>query len=76
MRHYPTKASMPKRNGSTRAWRNTRARVLARDGHTCQQCGQPATQVDHKTPRAQGGSDHEDNLQALCGPCNLEKGNL
>ena len=30
--------------------------------------------VDHKTPRAKGGTDHIDNLQLLCGACNSLKG--
>jgi 5-methylcytosine-specific restriction endonuclease McrA len=72
MRHYPPRA--PRRNGSTRAWRTTRAQVLERDGHACQQCGAPATHADHVTPRAYGGSDDATNLQALCADCNLKKG--
>jgi 5-methylcytosine-specific restriction protein A len=62
------------RNGSTRQWRNTRARVLFRDGWTCQQCGAPATHVDHVVPVLFGGTDHERNLQALCARCNISKG--
>ena len=30
--------------------------------------------MDHKTPRAKGGTDHLDNLQLLCGACNSMKG--
>lgn len=30
--------------------------------------------VDHIVPRSQGGTDHEDNLQLLCGACNSTKG--
>ena len=30
--------------------------------------------VDHVVPRSQGGSDHFDNLQLLCGACNSVKG--
>ena len=29
--------------------------------------------VDHKIPRAKGGSDHMDNLWLLCRLCNLSK---
>lgn len=71
MRRYPQPTQ---RNGSTRAWRATRARVLQRDGHTCQRCGNPATHVDHDRSVLMGGSDHEHNLQALCADCNLTKG--
>ena len=30
--------------------------------------------VDHIVPKLQGGTDHEDNLQLLCGACNSTKG--
>ena len=30
--------------------------------------------LDHKTPRAKGGADTDDNLQLLCGACNSKKG--
>jgi 5-methylcytosine-specific restriction endonuclease McrA len=62
------------RNGSTRQWRNTRARVLYRDNWTCQSCGAPATHVDHVQPVLSGGTDAEANLQALGERCNLVKG--
>ena len=62
------------RNGSTRSWRQTRERVLARDGWLCRYCGEQATQVDHIVPLARGGFDHEANLAASCASCNLAKG--
>ena len=64
-----------RRDGSTREWRTTRRRILNRDDHRCQECGAPATHVDHKTTHAMGGSDDDGNLQALCADCNLTKGN-
>ena len=30
---------------------------------------------DHVVPQSQGGSDHLENLQLLCGACNSVKGN-
>ena len=31
-------------------------------------------QLDHKTPRAEGGINHISNRMLLCGPCNRIKG--
>lgn len=36
-------------------------------------CGRAATDVDHIVPRASGGSDDDDNLQALCHECHSRK---
>lgn len=54
--------------------RRTRPRILRRDGHACQWplatggvCGEPANEVDHKTPAHLGGGDDDGNLWALCG---------
>lgn len=47
--------------------------VLFRDRWTCQQCGAPASHVDHIRPVLFGGTDDESNLQALCAGCNLTK---
>lgn len=30
--------------------------------------------IDHIVPRSRGGTDHISNLQLLCGPCNMSKG--
>jgi 5-methylcytosine-specific restriction endonuclease McrA len=65
-RHQP-------RNGSTRAWRHTRAQVLARTPSWAV-CGQPAEHVGHITPLALGGTDHPSTLKPLCARHNLEKG--
>ncbi len=46
------------RNGSTRSWRSIRAGILARDGHRCQLCGGPASEVDHILPVSEGGTDN------------------
>lgn len=32
-----------------------------------------AREVDHVIPKAQGGADRLDNLQALCAPCHAAK---
>lgn len=64
--------------GSTRAWRKTRARVLQRDGHTCQLrlprvCIGTAEHVHHTHGRAITG-DNDAYLVAACAPCNLKIG--
>lgn len=60
------------------AWVKLREVILRRDGYLCQACKAkgrptPATDVDHITPKAQGGTDAQDNLQALCRPCHKDK---
>jgi 5-methylcytosine-specific restriction endonuclease McrA len=57
--------------------RITRKAVLARDGWTCQYCGdeRPALTVDHVIPRSRGGESVWENIVASCAPCNRRKGN-
>jgi len=59
--------------GYGHAWRKIRERVLTRDRRTCTSCGQPATQVDHVTPKHKGGSDDAGNLVSLCRDCHDKK---
>lgn len=63
--------------GSTRAWRTTRARVLARDGYRCRLrldvCTDRATCVHHTRGRSVTGDDPR-YLVAACAPCNLQVG--
>ena len=49
-------------------WKETRARILARDGYLCtiEGCGRPATVIDHIVSRRSGGSDADANLRSLC----------
>jgi len=61
------------RNGSTRAWRELRLKILARDANTCGYCGAEAKHVDHIIPVAHGGTDSPDNLTAACARCNQLK---
>jgi 5-methylcytosine-specific restriction endonuclease McrA len=52
-----------------------RALVFKRDGHRCVFCGSPEDlTVDHDVPKAKGGTNGLDNLQTLCEPCNVRKG--
>lgn len=60
------------------AWDKLRRRVLIRDKHLCQPCLRvqrvtPAREVDHITPKAQGGTDDESNLQSICPTCHRAK---
>lgn len=55
-----------------------RFQILKRDGYRCQLCGRSAEdgvklEVDHKTPRAKGGSNDQSNLWTLCYDCNRGK---
>jgi len=61
------------------AWDKLRARILA-DEPLCRACRArgrvtEAKHLDHITPKAQGGTDDESNLQPLCPDCHAEKSN-
>jgi 5-methylcytosine-specific restriction protein A len=75
---WPTGKNIPKSRSADAKWRKTRKLVLKRDNHRCQiryvgQCIGVATEVDHITPVAEGGTDSPSNLQASCRPCHLAK---
>lgn len=52
------------------AWDKQRKRILQRDGGICQACLPGAvhagTEVDHRIPKAEGGTDDDSNLQTIC----------
>jgi 5-methylcytosine-specific restriction protein A len=60
-------------------WRETRKRVLERDGYRCQiggpRCTVIATHVDHIVPLMVDTSRAQDmtNLRAACANCNLDR---
>ena len=54
-----------------------RHRILSRDP-LCVECERKgrvtlATEVDHRIPLAQGGTDADENLQGLCHDCHAAK---
>ena len=53
--------------------------ILATQKHHCVTCGGDLRalghHIDHIVPFSRGGTSHRENLQALCPPCNLAKGN-
>lgn len=60
------------------AWDRIRPQIMKRDNHLCQPCKRkgratPAREVDHIIPKALGGDDHPDNLEAICTPCHKVK---
>lgn len=60
------------------AWDKLRQAIMSRDMHLCQPCKRedkatPAREVDHITPKAEGGTDDAANLQAICIPCHRAK---
>lgn len=62
------------------AWQKLRAQVLKRDGGICRckHCKESgavriATEVDHIVPKAQGGTDDLENLQAINTECHARK---
>lgn len=60
------------------AWRKLRGRILMRDKHLCQPCKRAgkltqANEVDHIQPKAKGGTDEPENLQAICTACHKKK---
>lgn len=64
--------------GYGRKWERTRIRVLIRDYYLCQNCkrngiASVATEVDHKTPKSQGGTDDDENLEGICTRCHRDK---
>lgn len=57
--------------------------VLERDNYKCRVCGRsPASEhgvklhIDHVIPWSKGGETLPENLQTLCGECNIGKSNL
>lgn len=70
-----TPGATPRDRG--RPWRRLRAEILSA-GPLCVYCKRagrvtPATEVDHRVPLSQGGTDDRDNLDPVCADCHREK---
>lgn len=76
---YELKGRLPVSRASGRIGKDVRAYVLR--NQRCDQCGRRPSEhnvvlhVDHKIPKAWGGTDEIGNLQALCSECNEGKKN-
>lgn len=73
----PGRATAQKR-GYGHDWKKRRDAAMVRDDWLCQPCKRkgrltPAVEVDHVIPKSQGGTDDDDNLQAICDPCHKAK---
>lgn len=80
--HQPERSNWRKHNkgksstkrGYGARWRDRRDRILRRDNYLCQVCkAAPADAVDHIVPKAEGGTDSDGNLQAICDDCHKVK---
>ncbi|MNX41022.1 HNH endonuclease [compost metagenome] len=61
-------------------WDRLQLLILKRDRYLCQceECQRtrrllPATEVDHRVPKAEGGTDDSDNLSAINADCHRRK---
>lgn len=72
----PSKQTVERIRGTTRKNRN--ARIFRREPlcRPCRAAGRVtvATQVDHIVALANGGTEHDSNLQPICEDCNELKG--
>lgn len=58
----------PAARGYGASWKVLRLAILERDGYRCQieNCPEQASECDHITPKAAGGSDDPSNLRSVC----------
>ncbi|MCP1652694.1 HNH endonuclease [Pseudomonas nitroreducens] len=59
-------------------WRKLSKAIQQRDRYLCQPCLKlrrvsPSVAADHVIPKAEGGTDDPDNLQAICAECHKAK---
>ncbi len=72
------RTDIPKRSEKLPNYRTHKHTLYGKQEGFCNGCGMHFPfrnmTVDHIIPRSQGGTDHEENLQLLCGACNSTKG--
>lgn len=75
MHMYESDTDFRARSNILGSWDEQRQIALSRDSYECQSCGvdQCRLHVHHKIPRAEGGTDHIDNLVCLCPDCHAER---
>lgn len=72
VRQYDDRRGSSTQRGYGYKWQQFRKDYIRRHPYCCK-CGKPTKDVDHKMPRAKGGTDDERNLQPLCGFCHKQK---
>ena len=65
VRLYDDRRGSSTQRGYGYAWQQRRKEFI-KTHPTCSKCSRPTTDVDHRVPKAQGGSDDDSNLQPLC----------
>jgi hypothetical protein len=86
---YVLESLTPRDASPRRVPADQRARILARDGFTCQTCGLGAgdpdpddpqkkvrLHIDHRIPISAGGTNEDGNLRTICSVCNQGRSNL
>ena len=74
------KVQIPEPPGPRMSNADMKAVLIANNGILCAGCDRTFDdgrylQLDHNTPRSQGGLNHISNRMLLCGPCNIAKSN-
>ena len=71
-RSYDRHRGTAAQRGYDHRWKKIRDLYLSHHP-LCEQCGEPGQLVDHIRPLADGGTEEDENLQALCRTCHARK---